>query len=83
MTRRAKVEYIDPDIMNPPGKCLRDDGIYRRRNGLPDRPDVLTPGEIARLRPGTLTPRVTEADRAMRPGRYNKAEAVFRAPQEG
>lgn len=88
MTRRPKVAYIDPEVLNEPGKCLHDDGIYRRRVGWADRPELLTAEEIATLerRPDAqyvLARRVGDRDRAMRPGHYNTAGDVFRAPQEG
>ena len=52
MTRKAKrvrVVYVDPREMHAPGRCLRCDGIYRRRAGWPQAPRVLDEDEVAAL----------------------------------
>lgn len=65
MSKRTRVTYIDPAVMFPPGTSLYDDGVYRRRNGLADKPALLTGDEIAALDPATLTQRETAGDRAL------------------
>lgn len=81
MTRREP--YIDPKVLHAPGTSLYDDGVYRRRHGLPDKPAALTPEEIAAMDPALLDPYETDADRAMRPGHFNRGEGTkFLAPQD-
>lgn len=63
--KRARIEYSDPEVLNPPGVCLRDDGVYRRRVGWPQRPELLNEWELANLGPAG-------EDRRLRPGEREK-----------
>lgn len=83
MTRRKATAYIDPRVLHAPGVCLYDDGVYRRRHRLPDRPERLTAEEVAGMDPALLDPYETDADRAMQPGRFNRYTGTgFLAPQD-
>lgn len=70
--RRPRVTYIDPRVLHAPGTCLYADGVYRRRNGLTDKPATLTRDEIEALDPATLGRYETDEDRAMTPGHFNR-----------
>lgn len=69
MTTRRRPAYIDPDVLQPPGRCLFSDGVYRRRLGWPPATEVLTEDELAQLDTTVLA--VFEP--RLRPGEHQRA----------
>ncbi len=47
--RRARPVHVDPLALPPPGRCLRADGVYRRRMGWPQQPALLTELEVQQV----------------------------------
>lgn len=65
--RRGRVQRSDPLAMHPPGRCLRCDGVYRRRMGWPQDTRPLDEYEVRALP-------LTHLERRLRPG---EAEESF------
>ncbi len=62
--RRVRVVHIDPRVMHAPGACLRCDGLYRARLGLPPVAGPLEGDQLATVLAAQPDPYQTEAEYA-------------------